>query len=300
VSPPRDDTIRVRDLRPAKQRRAIRRRRRAALALVGLVAFVVGLAAGAGSDDPADPGRSSTGARSHSTPRATRAAADRRAVDGVLAYTTYISSGSPRKREVALTFDDGPGPYTPQILRILRQHLAAATFFVVGQELNAFAPALREEVRDGFPVEDHTERHLMLGRLSAAQQRREIEDQIIRVQSEGAPRPLFFRPPYGSFDRRTLAILREQRLLMVLWSIDTEDWRQPGVKAIVDAAGSARAGSIVLMHDAGGDRSQTVAALPHVIRRLRRRGLHLVTVAQLVRDDPPPRNQRSPTNLSGG
>ena len=87
---------------------------------------------------------------------------------------------------------------------------------------------------------------------------------------------------------------------MVLWSIDTEDWRQPGVKAIVDAAGSARAGSIVLMHDAGGDRSQTVAALPHVIRRLRRRGLRLVTVAQLVRDDPPPRTQRPPTNLSGG
>ena len=102
MSPPRDDTIHVRDLRPAKLRRAIRRRRRAALALVGLVAFVVGLAAGAGSDGPADPGGSSTGARPHpDTPRATRAAADRRTVDGVLAYTSYISSGSPRKREVA-------------------------------------------------------------------------------------------------------------------------------------------------------------------------------------------------------
>jgi peptidoglycan-N-acetylglucosamine deacetylase len=68
----------------------------------------------------------------------------------------------------------------------------------------------------------------------------------------------------------------------------------------VEAAERARPGGIVLMHDAGGNRSQTVAALPHVIRRLRERGLRLVTVAQLVRDDPPSRNQRPPTNLSGG
>jgi peptidoglycan-N-acetylglucosamine deacetylase len=97
-----------------------------------------------------------------------------------------------------------------------------------------------------------------------------------------------------------LSILRQKRMLMVLWTVDTDDWRQPGVKAIVEAAERVRPGGIVLMHDAGGDRSQTVAALPHIIRRLRARKLRLVTVARLVRDDPPPRNQRPPTNLAGG
>jgi peptidoglycan/xylan/chitin deacetylase (PgdA/CDA1 family) len=292
----------VRDLRPAHRRRDIRRRRSLALALLALVSVVAGAAVGAGQGNDTGPGGrrldpSGGRSRSHSS---TQAQLERRAVDGVLGYTSYVSTGSPRKREVALTFDDGPGPYTPQILIILRREHVPATFFVVGQSLNAFAPALRRELQGGFPVENHTERHLMLGQLGSGEQRREIEDQMIRVQSLGARRPLFFRPPYGSFDRRTLAILRDNLLLMVLWSIDTDDWRQPGVKAIVDAAGRARPGAIVLMHDAGGDRSQTVAALPHIIHRLRSRRLRLVTVAQLVRDDPPPRNQRPPTNLSGG
>jgi peptidoglycan/xylan/chitin deacetylase (PgdA/CDA1 family) len=302
LEPTRNESIRVRDLRPARRRRTIRRRRRLALALLAFASVVGGAVVGAGQGDDVAPaghglGPRGGGARAHA---ATRAQRERRAVDGVLGYTSYISAGSPRKREVALTFDDGPGPYTPQILRILRRQQVPATFFVVGQSLNAFAPALRQELQTGFPIEDHTERHLMLGQLRAAQQRREIEDQMVRVQSLGARRPLFFRPPYGSFDHRTLAILRRDRLLMVLWTIDTDDWRLPGVKAIVDAAGRARPGAIVLMHDAGGDRSQTVTALPHIIRRLRARGLRLVTVAQLVRDDPPPRNQRPPTNLSGG
>ncbi|HEX4625466.1 MAG TPA: polysaccharide deacetylase family protein [Solirubrobacteraceae bacterium] len=292
----------MRDLRPARHRRAVRRRRTAALVVLALASLVAGIAAGAGGGkDTESGGRASRsgGGRAHADPPSD-AQLERRTVSRVLAYTSYISAGSPRQREVALTFDDGPGPYTPQILSILKREHVPATFFVVGQSLNSFAPALRQELHGGFPVEDHTERHLMLGRLGIAQQRREIEDQIIRVQSLGARPPLFFRPPYGSFDERTLSILRQKKLLMVLWTVDTEDWRQPGVRAIVEAAARARPGGIVLMHDAGGDRSQTVAALPHLIRRLRKRRLRLVTVAQLVRDDPPPRHQRPPTNLSGG
>src|SRR3954453_15319577 len=297
---PTRQEIRVRDLRPDR-RRTIRRRRALALCALALVALIAGIAAGAGGGDdtPAGEGSKHAAAGTHAGSRAT-ADADRIAVSRVLGYTSYISAGSPRKREVALTFDDGPGPYTPQILGILRRDQAPATFFVVGQSLNSFTPALREVIRAGFPVENHTERHLMLAQLGKGEQRREIEDQMIRVQSLGAKRPLFFRPPYGSFARRTLSILRRERLLMVLWTVDTDDWRQPGVRAIVDAAARARPGGIVLMHDAGGNRSQTVAALPHIIRRLRARGLRLVTVAQLVRHDPPPRNQRPPTNLAGG
>jgi peptidoglycan-N-acetylglucosamine deacetylase len=293
--------IRVRDLRPARRRQAIRRRRATALVVVACAALLAGVAVGAGQNGSSPRARSNyVGGRSAQADVASQTRLDRRAVDRVLAYTSYISAGSPRKREVALTFDDGPGPYTPAIVRTLEREHVPATFFVVGQSLNSFTPVLRHVIRAGFPVENHTERHLMLAQLGKGEQRREIEDQMIRVQSLGAKRPLFFRPPYGSFDRRTLSILRHQRMLMVLWTVDTDDWRQPGVKAIVEAAERVRPGGVVLMHDAGGDRSQTVAALPHVIRRLRARKLRLVTVAQLVRDDPPPRNQRPPTNLAGG
>ena len=303
MSPPRDDTIRVRDLRPAKQRRAIRRRRRAALAALGLAAFVVGLAAGAGSGGPTDPGGSTTGARSYpGTPRATRVAADRRAVDGVLAYTPYISVGSPRKREVALTFDDGPGPYTARVAAILRAHRAPATFFVIGQQVTTFAPLLRKLVGEGFVVGDHTETHPMMARLGPRDQSRQVDDQAALAKAAGIRRERLFRPPFGSFDRWTLKVLRERRMLMVLWDVDTADYARPGADAIVRCAvRGAKPGSIILMHDGGGDRSQTVAALPRIIRGLRARRLRPVTVPQLLLDDPPPRNQgRPPTNLSGG
>jgi peptidoglycan/xylan/chitin deacetylase (PgdA/CDA1 family) len=89
-------------------------------------------------------------------------------------------------------------------------------------------------------------------------------------------------------------------LLMVLWSVDTDDYQQPGVEAIVQSAlTGAHPGAIILMHDAGGVRTQTIAALPLIIAKLRARGYHLVTVPQLLEDDPPPAGQPVPPNLSG-
>jgi peptidoglycan/xylan/chitin deacetylase (PgdA/CDA1 family) len=139
----------------------------------------------------------------------------------------------------------------------------------------------------------------MLGRLKLRSQR----DQIVRASSVaerlGAPPPRLFRPPYGSFDATTLKVLRRMRVLMVLWSTDTGDYRLPGVKAIVRAAlRGARPGAIILMHDAGGIRTQTIAALPTIIRELRRRHYRLVTVPRLIADGPPPRAQPLPPGIS--
>ena len=89
-------------------------------------------------------------------------------------------------------------------------------------------------------------------------------------------------------------------MLMVLWSADTSDYTRPGVsKIIYTAVSGAQPGAIILMHDGGGDRSETVAALPRVITRLRERGFRLVTVSQLIADDPPPTNQPPSHPLSG-
>ncbi len=217
---------------------------------------------------------------------------ENRAINAVLRYTPFVARGSARRREVALTFDDGPGPYTPSVLRVLERMHVPATFFIVGQEVPTFGGAVRDERSQGFAIEDHTENHAWLIRLGAAGQHAQIQDAAGRLARLGVAYPRMLRPPYGAFNATTVKTLARMRMLMVLWSVDPGDWRRPGVGAIVsNVLGATRSGSIVLMHDGGGDRSQTVKALPAIINGLRRRGYRLVTVPQLVLDDPPPRHQ---------
>lgn len=220
---------------------------------------------------------------------------ENRAVGDVLSYTPFISRGSSRKREIALTFDDGPGPYTDEIVRILVKMKTPATFFVVGQEIKDFGSALTDELRAGLTVGNHTENHPPLARLSRRDQVLQILDENVRLRARNAPSPRLFRPPYGSFNTTTLKVLRKMHLLMVMWTVDTADYRRPGVRAIVSAAvEGAKPGAIILLHDGGGNRSQTVQALPYIIKKLRRRHYRLVSVPQLLLDDPPPHNQKLP------
>src|SRR5438067_10640649 len=124
-------------------------------------------------------------------------------------------------------------------------------------------------------------------KLSAAGQYKQIHDAAVRIERLGAPVPLLFRPPYGLYNPATLGILKRLKMLMTLWSVDTRDWTRPGTTVIMSRAlSAARPGAIVLMHDGGGDRSQTDAALPAIINALRRRHYELVTVPQLLRLDP--------------
>jgi peptidoglycan/xylan/chitin deacetylase (PgdA/CDA1 family) len=222
-------------------------------------------------------------------------AADTRAIDRALAYTAFIKAGLPRHRVIALTFDDGPSPYTPQIIRILDRLHAKATFFIVGQQLNDFGSGVRDELTHGFAVGDHTENHAFMTRLGAAAQYQQIHDAAVRMTRLGAPFPRLYRPPYGLYDSGTLGVLKRLGMLMTLWSVDTRDWTRPGTARIFQRAlSAAQPGAIVLLHDGGGDRSQTVAALPAIINALRRRHYGFVTVPQLLRLDPPPRSRQLP------
>ena len=226
--------------------------------------------------------------------------ADTAAVQRVLGYTSYVQVAGDRARDVALTFDDGPGPYTPRILAVLQRMHVPATFFVIGRSARAYPRLVAAEVKAGCVVGDHTEDHPPLGVLSPARQANEIAAAAGAIRAAGAPSPLLMRPPYGSFNAATLEVLRAERMLMVLWSADTEDYTRPGVRRIIyTAVSGGRPGAIILMHDGGGDRSQTVAALPRIITRLRQRGFRLVTVSQLLADDPPPAHQPPPVPLSG-
>jgi peptidoglycan/xylan/chitin deacetylase (PgdA/CDA1 family) len=139
-----------------------------------------------------------------------------------------------------------------------------------------------------------------MSRLSRRDQQAQLLQAASAVGNYDAPFPRLFRPPYGLWNSTTLALLRKFNMLMVLWTVDTSDYRRPGVSAIVSSAVSgARPGAIILMHDAGGDRAETVAALPLIISALHARGYRLVTVPKLLLDNPAPADQRIPPSLVG-
>ena len=214
------------------------------------------------------------------------------AINRTLGYTPAIRMAGSQHREMALTFDDGPGPYTLRLLRVLRRTHTPATFFEVGVAEQYFHAGTSAIVKLGYPIGDHTWSHPDMAGLSRSEQRAELLQEAHAIGRHGAPFPRLFRPPYGDWNATTLQLLRKYHMLMVLWSIDTDDWQLPGAHKIVHRVlSAAKPGAIVLMHDAGGNRSETIAALPRIIRGLRARGYKLVTVPQLLVDNPAPRKQ---------
>jgi peptidoglycan/xylan/chitin deacetylase (PgdA/CDA1 family) len=289
-------------------------RRRRAGAGLGLIVIVALLAAAIGSHgDSIGSHGDSKQTPSHATTRrviapplsaaqlaGVTAKAEQRAINSVLAYTPAVTSGGSHGNEVALTFDDGPGPYTQQLVATLDRLHVHATFFAIGQQEQYFSAGTIAEIKSGDVIGNHTETHPMMASLSSHDQYEELFDQMAQIEVLGGPRPRLFRPPYGSFNATTFKELHHLRLLMVLWSIDTSDYTLPGVATIVHSALSgAKPGAIILMHDGGGNRSETIAALPAIVNGLRKRGLRPVTVPQLLMDDPPPHGLPLPTNLSG-
>jgi peptidoglycan/xylan/chitin deacetylase (PgdA/CDA1 family) len=285
---------------PTRRNVSIRRRRTlAAVGLLALLAVIVAAASAGSGHKKAHPKPTETihaVRRAPTDPEQEEAAG----VRSVLAYTPFVKEGAGTKKEIALTFDDGPGPFTPQVLSVLEHHRVRATFFVIGRMLRYFGASTVREIEDGDVIGDHTENHPMLAHLSAHDQYEELFEQIARVELLGGRRPTLFRPPYGSFNATTFRELKRLHLLMVLWSVDTDDYEQPGVPTIVQRAlEGAQPGAIILLHDAGGQRQQTIEALPQIIKGFRDRGYKLVTVPRLLADDPPPQGEPIPPNLSG-
>src|SRR5207302_10673454 len=131
-------------------------------------------------------------------------------------------------REVALTFDDGPGPYTQQLVAVLNQMKVPATFLEVGEGDRYFSAGTRDVVSNGYVIGDHTWSHPQMSQLSVADQRSQLIREAREMTSFGAPFPRLFRPPYGLWNKDTLALLKQYRMLMVYWTVDTSDYRLPG------------------------------------------------------------------------
>lgn len=281
-----------------------RRRRIAAFVVaIALIALLIAAIGSRGSHSPKHlPASHSRAADPTATQRdALLTKREGKAIDSVLSYTPVVVKGGERGNEVALTFDDGPGPYSQRLVATLQKLKVHATFFTVGNQEQYFAAGTAAELNAGEAVEDHSETHPLMATLSPHDQYEQLFESMARIELAGGARPRLFRPPYGSFNATTFKELHHLHLLMVLWSVDTGDYAEPGVEAIVQRAlTGASPGAIILMHDAGGNRSETIAALPKIVAGLRKRGLTPVTVPRLLLDDPPPHGQKIPTSLTGG
>ncbi|WP_204519360.1 polysaccharide deacetylase family protein [Brevibacillus fulvus] len=190
------------------------------------------------------------------------------------------------QKVIAITFDDGPNPlYTPQVLRLLRQYEAKATFFLVGSHVRQFPTLTRQIVAEGNEVANHTYNHKYLNHLSNAKIVEELEQAQEEIHAATGQFPSLFRSPGGYYDERIVNLVKKCGFLMIMWSWhqDTRDWSNPGVNAIVKKVlGNVHNGDIVLFHDHGGDRTQTLEALTLILPVLKSRGYKFVTVSELL------------------
>ncbi|WP_133915680.1 polysaccharide deacetylase family protein [Streptomyces sp. NBC_00582] len=173
-------------------------------------------------------------------------------------------------RTMVLTFDDGPDPrYTPQILDTLARYDVRAMFFVCGEMAVDHQDLLARMADEGHVVGNHTWSHPLLTQLSRRRIRSEITRTSEVIESGCGERPRWFRAPYGAWNRATFQLGAELGMEPLAWTVDTLDWTTPGTRTIVDRVRAGAApGVVILSHDAGGDRTQSVKALRRYLPRL--------------------------------
>jgi peptidoglycan/xylan/chitin deacetylase (PgdA/CDA1 family) len=188
-----------------------------------------------------------------------------------------VTNGSRDRPVVALTFDDGPSEYTDRYLDVLEEKGVPATFFEIGQEMGGREATMRRILREGDEIGDHTMNHVEYpdyGQIAGA------ADLIQRYTHF---KPCLFRPPGGAVNEGVVATAGSLGMRTINWDVDPRDWSLPGQGSIeANILGHAQNGSIILMHDGGGPRDETLAALPNVIDGLRARGFEFATVSELL------------------
>ncbi|MDR3585048.1 MAG: polysaccharide deacetylase family protein [Desulfosporosinus sp.] len=196
----------------------------------------------------------------------------------VRAPGTYYMAHT-QEKVVALTFDDGPDPIdTPAVLDILKEKQARATFFVLGQAAQSNPYLLKRLILEGHEIGNHSFKH--------DYQQRHLVDEMNQtdqaVFAATGTHTYFYRPPGGFASKSQVDTIRNNGHIVALWSVDSKDWRNPGVKQIVDnVIKNVFPGAIILMHDGGYQRTQTVKALGPIIVALRDQGYRLVTLSEL-------------------
>jgi peptidoglycan/xylan/chitin deacetylase (PgdA/CDA1 family) len=185
-------------------------------------------------------------------------------------------------RAVAIGFDDGPATATGAFVSMLERAKARATFFLIGRQIkDSYRAVLLRELRDGDVLGDHTFNHPDLTRRANAYG--ELHSTLAAIRSSTGYTPCVFRPPYGAYNSSVIDVARSLGLATVMWNVDPRDWALPGTRAIVhQVLAQVRAGSIIISHDGGGPRGETLAAYPAIIAGLRAGGYRIETIPELL------------------
>lgn len=189
-------------------------------------------------------------------------------------------SPAPPPDSIALTIDDGPSPlWTPRVLDLLAEERIHATFFIIGEQVREFPKLTRRIADAGHQICNHTMTHpITIGHLPKKRVREEVVEAHDRIADVTGVVPQFFRSPGGAWSKAVLEVTAEHGMLPIDWTVDPRDWSRPGVGHIRRSLLGAKAGNILLCHDGGGDRSQTLAALKTVIPKMKKRGLTFVAL----------------------
>lgn len=186
----------------------------------------------------------------------------------------------PPPQTIALTIDDGPQPtWTPRVLDLLAEHEVHATFFIIGEQVKELPKLTRRIADAGHQVCNHTMTHpITIAGMSRKRVRKEIVESHDLIADITGVVPQFFRSPGGAWSKTVLELTAEHGMLPIDWAVDPRDWSRPGVGHIRRTLLGSEAGNIMLCHDGGGDRSQTLKALGTVIPKLKKRGLSFVAL----------------------
>ena len=200
-----------------------------------------------------------------------------------------IWAGKSTQHAVALTFDDGPSPvYTGEILDLLHEYQAKATFFVLGEKVEQHPEIIKAMIRGGHEVGNHTFDHVRLTKASQRVREQELERTALDLELLGCPRAgQLVRPPYSDFDKRLVSFLKHNHQELALWSLDSGDWQGLDTPTIVhNVLDRIKNGSIVIFHDSDEDgdkdRRPTVEALKVILPALRDQGYQMVTISELM------------------
>lgn len=203
-------------------------------------------------------------------------------VSGCRSHGTQAYTHGPARREIAIGFDDGPAADTSAFVTMLERAHAQATFFMIGEQVGAsYRQTLLRELRNGDVLGDHTFTHPDL--VVSGGVRAQLQKTIAVIRALTGYTPCVFRPPYGAYDPSVIQGARSLGLATVLWNVDPADYTQPGARAIEQRVlAQVQPGSIIISHDGGGPRGQTLTAYPAIIATLRARGYRIVTIPELL------------------
>lgn len=195
-----------------------------------------------------------------------------------------ISHGSRDDKAIALTFDDGPHPrYTPKILELLERYGVKATFFMIGKNVSLYPELARCVAEKGHEIGSHTYSHPHMLRLSSKALLEEIKDTERILSQLGLPMPTLFRPPEGYRTQEQCAVLKEAGYRVVVWSLDTHDWKNtPSEEIVKYVMRNVSGGDILLFHDYISGQNTTITALEQIIPMLLADGYRFVSVSELT------------------